>query len=141
MGRIRERAPGTRELIVSAGRDPSTGSDRRVIRTVKGLTKREAKAVLAELEVSVANGQIGADDPTFAVLLERWMDHLAGLGRADTTLYNYRKYIDREMNRRWCEPCWRRLRARSAVRAVRPHRRCDHLATGRDAGRPARRRE
>ena len=93
---MRERAPGTWELIVSTGRDSSTGSYRRVIRTVKGLTKREAKAALAELEVSVAKGQIGADDPTFAVLLERWMDHLAGLGRADTTLYNYRKYIDRD---------------------------------------------
>jgi integrase len=97
MGTMRERAPGTWELIVSAGRDPSTGSYRRVIRTVKGLTKREAKAALAELEVSVAQGRVGADDPTLAVLLERWMEHLTAIGRADTTLYNYRRNINKEI--------------------------------------------
>jgi len=89
MGRIRERAPGTRELIVSAGRDPSTGSDRRVIRTVKGLTKREAKAVLAELEVSVANGQIGANDPTSPSCSNggwtTWPDSVALTRRCTTT--------------------------------------------------------
>ena len=90
-------APGTWELIVSTGRDASTGSYRRVIRTVKGLTKREAKAALAELEVSVAQGRVGADDPTLAVLLERWMEHLTAIGRADTTLYNYRRNINKEI--------------------------------------------
>ncbi len=97
MGTMRERAPGTWELIVSTGRDASTGSYRRVIRTVKGLTKREAKAALAELEVSVAQGRVGADDPTLAVLLERWMEHLTAIGRADTTLYNYRRNINKEI--------------------------------------------
>ena len=97
MGTMRERAQGTWELSVAAGRDPDTGAYRRVIRTVKGLTKREAKAALAELEVAVAAGRVGADDPTLAELLERWMEHIAGLGRSDSTLYNYRKYIDREI--------------------------------------------
>jgi integrase len=97
MGTMRERAQGTWELSVAAGRDPDTGAYRRVIRTVKGVTKREAKAALAELEVAVAAGRVGADDPTLAELLERWMEHLAGLGRSDSTLYNYRKYIDREI--------------------------------------------
>jgi site-specific recombinase XerC len=40
---------------------------------------------------------VGADDPTLAELLERWIEHLAGLGRSDSTLHNYRKYIDREV--------------------------------------------
>lgn len=97
MGTMRERAQGTWELSVAAGRDPDTGAYRRVIRTVKGVSKREAKAALAELEVAVAAGRVGADDPTLAELLERWMEHLAGLGRSDSTLYNYRKYIDREI--------------------------------------------
>jgi integrase len=97
MGTMRERAQGTWELSVAAGRDPDTGAYRRVIRTVKGLSKREAKAALAELEVAVAAGRVGADDPTLAELLERWMEHIAGLGRSDSTLYNYRKYIDREI--------------------------------------------
>ncbi|MFM2072716.1 MAG: hypothetical protein RLZZ623_2980 [Actinomycetota bacterium] len=51
---MRERAQGTWELSVAAGRDPDTGAYRRVIRTAKGLSKREAKAALAELEVAVA---------------------------------------------------------------------------------------
>lgn len=97
MGTMRERAQGTWELSVAAGRDPDTGAYRRVIRTVKGVTKRETKAALAELEVAVAAGRVGADDPTLAELLERWMEHLAGLGRSDSTLYNYGKYIDREI--------------------------------------------
>ncbi len=97
MGTMRERAQGTWELSVAAGRDPDTGAYRRVIRTVKGVSKREAKAALAELEVAVAAGRVGANDPTLAELLERWMEHLAGLGRSDSTLYNYRRYIDREI--------------------------------------------
>ena len=97
MGTMRERTPGTWELVVSSGLDPVTGRYRRVIRTIKSTSKREVKAALAELETAVAAGRISHDDPTLAELLERWMEHLAGLGRADTTLYHYRKYIDREI--------------------------------------------
>jgi hypothetical protein len=32
-----------------------------------------------------------------AQLLDRWIEHLARLGRSDSTLYNYGKYIDREL--------------------------------------------
>ncbi len=97
MGTMRERTPGTWELVVSMGLDPATGKYRRVIRTVRSTSKREVKAALAELEASVAAGKVSTDDPTLAELLERWMEHLAGLGRADTTLYHYRRYIDREI--------------------------------------------
>ncbi len=34
---------------------------------------------------------------TFADLLERWMEHITGLGRAETTLDHYQQYIDREI--------------------------------------------
>gem|GEM_PF-3897770 len=94
---MRERTPGTWELVVSAGLDPVTGRYRRVIRTIKGTSKREVKAALSELEVAVAAGKVSLDDMTFADLLERWMEHIAGLGRADTTPYHYRRYIDREI--------------------------------------------
>ena len=97
MGTMRERSPGSWELTVSAGVDPSTGRYARVIRTVQASTKRAAKAALRELEVEVAGGQIGLDDPTVTQLLERWMTHLEDIGRSPATLYNYRRYVDREL--------------------------------------------
>ena len=69
MGTMRERSPGSWELTVSAGVDPTTGRYARVIRTVRG-TKREARSALHQLEVEVANGQVGVEDPTVAELLE-----------------------------------------------------------------------
>ena len=97
MGTMRERTPGTWEFVVSAGLNPATGRYRRVIRSVKSTSKREVKAALAELEAAVAAGKVSDDDPPLTELLERWMEHIAGLGRADTTLYHYRQYIDREI--------------------------------------------
>ena len=97
MGTMRERSPGTWELAVSAGWDPGTAGYRRVIRTVRTTSRREAKTALARLEVEVASGRVGPSDPTVAELLERWMEHLERLGRSDSTLYNYRRYINREL--------------------------------------------
>lgn len=100
MGTMRERTPGTWELVVSTGRDPATGRYRRVIRTLRTTSKREAKAALAKLEVEVAAGQVSALDLTLGELFERWLEHIAGLGRSDSTLYNYRKFIRRDINPR-----------------------------------------
>ena len=97
MGTMRERSPGKWELVVSAGINPATGRYHRVVRTVATKSKREAKAALATLEAAVAAGNVSFDDPTLATLLDRWMDHITSLGRADTTLYHYRQYIDREI--------------------------------------------
>ena len=97
MGTMRERSPGRWELVVSAGRDPATGKYRRVVRTFASTSRREAKAALAKLETEVAAGKVSFDDPTLADLLNRWMDHITSVGRAPTTLYHYRQYIDREI--------------------------------------------
>jgi len=97
VGTMRERTPGTWELVVSAGLDPSTGRYRRVIRQVKTTSKRAAKIALAELETAVANGRVSFDDPTVSDLLDRWLEHITGLGRSATTLYHYRQYVDREI--------------------------------------------
>jgi hypothetical protein len=97
MGTMRERSPGTWELTVSTGWDPATSRYGRVIRTVRTTSRREVKAALARLEVEVAGGHVGASDPTVAQLLSRWMDHLARLGRSDSTLCNYRRYVNREL--------------------------------------------
>ena len=97
MGTMRERSPGSWELTVSAGLDPGTGHYRRVIRHIKTKSKREAKAALVELESAVAKGCVSFDDPTVSDLLDRWLEHIAGLGRSATTLYHYRQYVDREI--------------------------------------------
>ncbi|MGH9136500.1 MAG: tyrosine-type recombinase/integrase [Acidimicrobiales bacterium] len=97
MGTMRERSPGKWELVVSAGVNPATGRYHRVVRTVATKSKREAKAALATLESAVAAGNVSFDDPTLSSLLDRWMEHITSLGRADTTLYHYRQYIDREI--------------------------------------------
>ena len=91
MGTMRERTSGTWELTVSAGRDPATGRYLRVIRTVHTTSKRVVKQALAQLETDVAAGRVTADSTTLAELLDRWLEHLAGLGRAETTLYHYRR--------------------------------------------------
>jgi integrase len=96
MGTMRERSPGSWELTVSAGVDPTSGRYSRVIRTVRG-TKREARAALHQLEVEVSTGQVGSEDPMVAELLERWLAHLQGLGRSPSTLYGYRNTVNRDV--------------------------------------------
>ena len=97
MGTMRQRSEGTWELIVSTGRDPSTGKYGRVIRTVECGGKREAKAALAQLEVEVRAGKLTGQDITVAQLLDRWMEHLRAKGRSANTLYGYERYIKREL--------------------------------------------
>ncbi len=97
MGTMRQRSTGNWELIVSTGRNPGTGRYGRVIRTVRTTSKREARAALSRLEVEVASGKVGIDDPTLAELFELWMAHLRTLGRSHATLYNYQRYNNREI--------------------------------------------
>jgi integrase len=94
---MRLRSPGSWELIVSAGIDPHTGGYKRVIRTIKTTSKREAKAALAKLETEVGQGLVAAEDITLAELLDRWIEHIDGLGRSPMTLYHYRQYIKRDI--------------------------------------------
>ncbi len=82
---------------MSAGVSPPTGRYHRVVRTVATTSEREAKAALATLEAAVAAGNVSFDEPMLSSLLDRWMEHITSLGRADTTLYHHRQYIDREI--------------------------------------------
>ncbi|MCU1503659.1 MAG: hypothetical protein JWM12_3013 [Ilumatobacteraceae bacterium] len=85
---------------MSGGRVSATGRYRRIIRTVRTTSKREAKLALAELETAVAAGRVSFEDQTVAELLHKWMEHIEGLRRANSTLYHYRQYINRDINRR-----------------------------------------
>lgn len=92
---MRERAPGTWELRVAAGRDPLTGRYRQITRTVHG-SKRDAKAALAELASEVAKGRLGGTEATMSELLDRWLA-LVEPDLSPTTAANYRRYVERRI--------------------------------------------
>jgi integrase len=77
-GTARKRAAGRWQIQVYAGRDPRTGKDIRVQRTIAAPHTRAGRKVvdqaLAALIVEVETGRINlGEDPTLAELLERWM--------------------------------------------------------------------
>ena len=80
-----------------------------MIRNVPASGKREAKALLIALGAEVQNGLVTSADPTFSDLLDRWIAHMAGRGRSDATLYNYQRYIDRELTERSSPSSARRI--------------------------------
>ncbi len=87
------------QVIVYVGRDPVTGRERRVARSVPGrrLERRPPRAALdleARLLVEVARGEHTVGRLSVAALLERWLEH-AGPDLSPTTFYSYRSYIDR----------------------------------------------
>jgi len=86
-------------VIVYVGRDPVTGRERRVARTVSGRRlqrrpPREARELEARLLVEVALGEHRTSTVTLAAVLKRWLDH-AGPDLSPTTLHTYRSYIER----------------------------------------------
>lgn len=89
---MRERRPGSWELVIGAGRDPMTGRYRQVRRTVRG-TKRDARAALAELASEVAKGRHGGTEATVGELLDRWLA-LVEPDLSPTTAANYRRYVE-----------------------------------------------
>jgi integrase len=95
---IRARGKGTWQVVVYAGTDTLTGKERRVRRTVHG-TKRDAEDVERQLILQARAGNV--DDPRKSVAdaLEAWLEHAAP-DLAVTTLYNYRRIIDRDITPR-----------------------------------------
>jgi integrase len=93
---IRARGKGTWQVVVYAGTDTLSGKERRVRRTVHG-SKRDAEDVERQLTLDARVGVV--DDPrkTVADALAAWLEH-AGPDLAVTTLYNYRRIIDRDIN-------------------------------------------
>jgi integrase len=88
---MRERRPGTWELIASLGRDPLDGRYRKVSRTVNG-SKREAQRALAELVTEVTAGRESGANATVSDLLAQWLD-VAGDQLSPTTLRTYRQIV------------------------------------------------
>ena len=70
---MRERKPGTWELIVPIGKDALTGRPRYRSRSLRG-TKKEAERALRELCAEVEAGRATGADVTFGHLLNQWLD-------------------------------------------------------------------
>ena len=93
-GSLRKRGTDSWQVRVSLGeRDPTTGRYRYVMRQVHG-TKRDAQRVADTLASEVARGgHRQSGKRTVSELLEEWMAHLEGQGRAASTLVRYRSAI------------------------------------------------
>ena len=94
-GSVRKKGTNSWQVRVSLGeRDPKTGRYRYVLRQVHG-TKRDAQRAADALAAEVARGghrQNGRR--TVADLLDQWMAHLEGQGRARSTLVRYRSAVN-----------------------------------------------
>ncbi len=92
-GSIRQKGPDRWQVRVSLGRDAATGRYEYLSRDVRG-TKRDAQKYAARLVTEVEQGlHRHSERHTVAELLDRWMEHIEGLGRAPTTLARYRSAI------------------------------------------------
>jgi integrase len=68
-GHLRQRGNGW-ELRVYAGKDPVTGTERYVTKTIKGCGKREAERALNELVVAAERGALARTRATVGELLD-----------------------------------------------------------------------
>lgn len=92
-GSIRKRGPNRWQLRASMGRNPATGRYQYMHRDFVG-TEASARKAAARLAVEVQEGRHQQSDRhTVEGLLNRWMEHIEGLGRAPTTLARYRSAI------------------------------------------------
>ena len=93
---MRERAPGSWELIVEAGRDPVTGRKRQISRMFHG-NLRDAKEARAELIVEVGKGRHTGTASTVDQLYEEWVVELRRKGRSPNTVYGYQRVYERNI--------------------------------------------
>lgn len=91
-GSKREKRPGIWELRVYAGKDPETGKDRYVSRTVRGGV-RKAESELAALVRAAERGEFSTKAGTFGHLLDEWM-RIVERDRSPLTARGYATKID-----------------------------------------------
>jgi len=102
-GSLRERSPGRWELRVFIGQDPVTGNPLQITRTYSadrkepGAGKRAAEKKLAALMAAAERGEYGGTGATTGSLLDEWTAHSERMGRSPTTLYEYRRKIDKSI--------------------------------------------
>ena len=89
---MRERSPGHWQLRAFAGTD-DRGRPVQVSRTFTG-TRREATKALARFVSETAAGNFVPTRATVGELLDKWLEHIEGLGRRPSTIHGYRNKID-----------------------------------------------
>ncbi len=97
-GHVEKRSKNAWSIVIDLGRDPATGRRRRIRRSVKGATKRQAEAELRRLLGEVEQGTYV--EPTRLTLgdyLRRWLDDSARPRLAPTTTANYETLIERHI--------------------------------------------
>jgi integrase len=93
-GSIRNRGDDNWQVRVSLGRDPETSRYRYVTKWVHG-TKRDAQNEAAALVTEVLLGRHREPSRhTVTELLDRWLAHAQGQGRAPSTLVRYRSAVE-----------------------------------------------
>jgi integrase len=92
-GSKRERRKGVWEVRAYLGRDPITGKQRQISRTVHGGARAadEALRALLDKQPPSRNDGIGV---TFGQLLNRWLEECERLDLSPTTINTYRAQID-----------------------------------------------
>lgn len=93
-GSMRERSKGRWQLRVYEGTNPITGQKQYRTKNVEG-TKRDAQKALAVLVVEVDKGTVAPAAKTVGALLDAWLEHIERLGRSPTTLFGYRRLVDK----------------------------------------------
>ncbi len=91
-GHIEQRGPSSFRLKVYAGRDPVTGKERWVSKTVRG-SKRDAETALGKLIGEVGDGRVTTGGGTTGELVERWFA-VAAVDWSPKTRQNVRSWID-----------------------------------------------
>ena len=89
---IYELEPGVFKIVVSLGRSDEGRYQQRA-RVVRG-SLRDAKAARARLLTEADDGTVvGRSSATFGAVLDRWLEHIEGLGRSPTTIAAYRTIV------------------------------------------------
>lgn len=88
---------GAYEVVVHVGRDPVTGKERRVSKSVRiprrKRTPDEVTQAYAQLVAEVAAGQHGSPSVTVGDLLDRWLAHVRS-DLSPTTLHSYQRKVE-----------------------------------------------
>ena len=88
-GSVRERSKGRWQVRAYAGRDPVTGKERYIERTVSAGSRREARKLATLLVAEIATGKhVGTSEMTFGEMLDRWFD-LKRTNLSPTTIRAY----------------------------------------------------
>ena len=96
-GHLVKRAKGSWSIVLDLGRDPSTGKRRQQWVSVKG-TKKEAEAKLAELlHQQDTGGYVKPTRVTVGDFLYQWLRGYAETNVRPSTLYGYKKVVDRHL--------------------------------------------